>query len=51
MECGGSAQTSSEKLARLGEVADVIEYEVEEDGSYRWTMSEWTGGGLTPPQT
>lgn len=43
----GSAQTSSEKLARLGQVADVIEYEVEEDGSYRWTMWEWTGGGLT----
>jgi hypothetical protein len=47
----GSAQTTSEKLARLGQVADVIEYEVEEDGSYRWTMWEWTGGGLTPPQT
>jgi hypothetical protein len=42
----GSAQTSSEKLARLGQVADVLEYEVEEDGSYRWTMWEWTGGGL-----
>jgi hypothetical protein len=43
----GSAQTTSEKLARVGQVADVIEYEVEEDGSYRWTMWEWTGGGLT----
>jgi hypothetical protein len=38
----GSAQTTSKKLARLGQVADVIEYEVEEDGSYRWTMWEWT---------
>jgi len=42
----GSAQTTSEKLARLGQVADVIEYEVDEDGSYHWTMWEWTGGGL-----
>jgi hypothetical protein len=40
----GSAQTNSEKLIRAAEVADVIEYEVEEDGSYRWTMWEWTGG-------
>ena len=46
----GTAQTRSEKLGRLGEVADVIEYEVEEDGSYRWTMWEWTGGGLTDSQ-
>ncbi|MBN9733824.1 hypothetical protein PP1_002040 [Pseudonocardia sp. P1] len=43
----GSAQTSSEKLARLGQVADVLEYEVEEDGSYRWTMWEWIGGGMS----
>lgn len=28
----------------------MIEYEVEEDGSYRWTMWEWTGGGLTESQ-
>lgn len=46
----GTAQTRSEKLGRLGEVANVIEYEVEEDGSYRWTMWEWTGGGLTESQ-
>jgi hypothetical protein len=24
--------------------------EVEEDGSYRWTMWEWTGGGQTDSQ-
>ena len=47
----GSAQTASEKMARVAQVADVIEYEVEEDGSYRWTMWEWTGGGLTTEQT
>ena len=39
----GSVQTSSEKLARLNVVATVVEYEVEEDGSYRWRLWEWTG--------
>jgi hypothetical protein len=41
----GSAQTVSEALVRLAQVADVIEYEIEEDGAYRWTMWEWTGAG------
>jgi hypothetical protein len=46
----GTATTRSEKLGRIAEVADVIEYEVEEDGSYRWSMWEWTGGGLSAAQ-
>ena len=33
-------------LARLETVATAIEYEVEEDGSYRWQMWEWTGAGV-----
>jgi hypothetical protein len=41
----GSAQTASEKLARLkarlNSVAIVAEYDVDEDGSYRWTLWEW----------
>jgi hypothetical protein len=47
----GSARTVSEKMGRVANVADVIEYEVEEDGSYHWTMWEWTGGGLTAEQS
>ncbi len=39
----GSIQTSSQKMARLNSVATVVEYEVEEDGSYRWKLWEWTG--------
>lgn len=39
----GAATTTSQKFGRLARVADVIEYEVEQDGSYRWTMWEWTG--------
>jgi len=37
----GSMQTASEKLARLNSVAIVAEYDVEQDGSYRWTLWEW----------
>jgi hypothetical protein len=37
----GSVQTASEKLARLNSVAIVAEYDVDEDGSYRWTLWEW----------
>ena len=33
-------------LARLETVATAIEYEVEEDGSYRWQMWEWTGASI-----
>ena len=39
----GSARTASEKMGRLNAVATVVEYEVEEDGSYRWKLWEWTG--------
>jgi hypothetical protein len=39
----GSMQTSSQKLSRLNAVATLVEYEVEEDGSYRWKAWEWTG--------
>jgi hypothetical protein len=31
------------RVRRVARVADVIECEVDEDGSYRWTMWEWTG--------
>jgi hypothetical protein len=40
----GRFQTSSPKLARLNGVANVVEYEVAEDGSYRWKMWEWKPG-------
>lgn len=37
----GSAQTDSEKLGHLNTIATVIEYDVDEGGSYRWTLWEW----------
>jgi hypothetical protein len=37
----GSALTDSQGLGRLNEVATAIEFDVEEDGSYRWTAWEW----------
>jgi hypothetical protein len=37
----GSAQTDSQALGRLNEVATAIEFDVGEDGSYRWTAWEW----------
>ena len=37
----GSAQSDSQSLGRLNEVAIVFEFDVEEDGSYRWTAWEW----------
>jgi hypothetical protein len=39
----GAATTTAQKFGRVAQVADVIEYEIEQDGSYRWTMWEWTG--------
>jgi hypothetical protein len=44
----GSFQTASTKLARLNGVVTAIEYEVEADGSYRWTAWEWTGAAGPP---
>ncbi len=38
----GSTLTESQALSRLNEVATVVEYDVGEDGSYRWTAWEWT---------
>jgi hypothetical protein len=37
----GSVQTDSQALGRLNEVATAIEFDVGEDGSYRWTAWEW----------
>src|SRR5215204_1328277 len=37
----GSAQTDSEKLSHLNSVATVGEYDVDQDGNYRWTVWEW----------
>ena len=37
----GSAQSDSQALGRLNEVATAIEFDVGEDGSYRWTAWEW----------
>jgi hypothetical protein len=37
----GSFQPTSGKLARLASVATATEYDVEQDGSYRWKMWEW----------
>jgi hypothetical protein len=37
----GSVRTASEKLAHLNSVAIVAEYDVDEDGSYRWTLWAW----------
>ena len=37
----GSFQPASGKLARLASVANAIEYDVEQDGSYHWKLWEW----------
>jgi hypothetical protein len=37
----GSTQTESQVLRRLNEVANVVEFDVEQDGSYHWTLWEW----------
>jgi hypothetical protein len=37
----GSALSDSPALGRLNEVATAIEFDVGEDGSYRWTAWEW----------
>lgn len=37
----GSVETDSERLNHLNRVATVIEYDVDEEGNYRWTLWEW----------
>ncbi len=39
----GRFDSAQAALAQLEMVATAIEYDVEEDGSYRWQMWEWTG--------
>lgn len=46
----GSFHSATGVLAAVTEVADVIEYEVEEDGRYHWTMWAWTGTGVPTAQ-
>ncbi len=45
----GAFQGATGALARLLTVATAIEYEIAEDGAYRWTMWEWTGAGVAQP--
>ena len=45
----GAFHSAQGALARLATVATAIEYEVEEDGSYRWQMWEWTGARVGAP--
>ena len=42
----GRFDSAPDALARLATVATAIEYDVEEDGSYRWQMWEWTGASV-----
>ena len=37
----GSAQTESQALGRFNEIATVIEYDVDQEGNYRYTTWEW----------
>jgi hypothetical protein len=37
----GWAQTESQRLARLNSVANVLEYDVDAEGNYHWTLWEW----------
>ncbi len=39
----GAFHSAHGALERLGTIATAIEYETEEDGSYRWQLWEWTG--------
>jgi hypothetical protein len=43
----GHFDSAQGALARLATAATAIEYEVEEDGSYRWQLWEWTGARLS----
>jgi hypothetical protein len=37
----GSTETESQALSRLNEIATVIEYDVDGEGNYRYTVWEW----------
>jgi hypothetical protein len=37
----GSAETESQALRRFNEIATVIEYDVDQEGNYRYTTWEW----------
>ena len=37
----GSAETESQALGRLNEIATVLEYDVDQEGNIRYTMWEW----------
>jgi hypothetical protein len=37
----GSAQTESQALSRFNEIATVNEFDVDQEGNYRYTMLEW----------
>jgi hypothetical protein len=39
----GAFYGASGSLSRLGTVANVVEYEIDEEANYRWTMWEWRG--------
>jgi hypothetical protein len=45
----GAFQSASGKLEQLTTAATAIEYEIDEDGSYRWQAWEWTGAGVPQP--
>jgi hypothetical protein len=37
----GSAETESQALSRLNEIATVTEYDADQEGNYRYTLWEW----------
>ena len=37
----GSIETESQALSRLNEIATVTEYDVDQEGNYRYTIWEW----------
>jgi hypothetical protein len=37
----GSIETASQALSRLNEIATVVEYDVDQEGNYRYTMWAW----------
>lgn len=40
----GAFQSASERLRGLTETATIVEYDVDADGAYHWTMWAWTAG-------